>query len=264
MNGADAMTNEELAVLIEEGDNEAVALLWENMKKLFYRINFRYAAVYHNRMAECGVTVEDLHQECYFVMLESVRAYNARKPEHADYLLTTYVRLIYKKHFQKILSIHGRGRPKDVLNMHYDKLDETVYDDSDSVLMDFIPDDTAEEEYRNIENADYCSKAVETAKNLVSEKQWRILARVYINGQPQKAVADEIGVSTTRIQEIACSALKTLRSSEELREIAEINEYQHIGVKGCIKGGSIEERIAEFKEHRCGLTCRDINNYEKK
>lgn len=244
------MTNEELAVLIGKGDNEAVAVLWENMRRLFYKINYNYAAVYHRRMAECGVVLDDLNQECFFVMLESVSAYNSRKPEHTDYLLTTYVKLIYKKHFQKILSIHGRGRPNDVLNMQYDKLDETIFDDSDSVLMDFIPDDMAEKEYRCIEDADYCSNVLETAKNLLSEKQWRVLVQIYINEQPQKALADELKVSSQRVQQIAADAINKLRSSEELIEVAEINEYQHVGVKGYMRGGSIEERIAEFNESR--------------
>ena len=242
------MTNEELATLIGNGHTDLIPQLWENLRKLFFCIDFRYAKVYRRRMSECGVTIDDLHQECFFVMMASIRAYNSRSEEQSYFPFTAYIKLQYRKHMQRVISIKGRGRPNDALNRCNIELDSPIGEDEDCTLIHFLPDKESEEKYREIEESDYYSLAMNTARSLLSEKQWDLINRYYLKEQSLKTIANEYGVSTSAIQNSINTALRKLRMSAKICEALEINEYKYISVKGYMKCGSIEERIAEFKE----------------
>ena len=70
------MSNEELAVLAQQGNREAIEGLWEQVKRLLYQLARRF---YRRYGVECcaqrGVTMADLEQECFLVLLDAVKAY---------------------------------------------------------------------------------------------------------------------------------------------------------------------------------------------
>ena len=78
------MTNEHIAALIGEGGNdELLPLLWEKMLRFYRMAAQKYERLHSVRCAQCGVTYEDILQESYFAMLDSIKAYNERTPEQA-------------------------------------------------------------------------------------------------------------------------------------------------------------------------------------
>lgn len=70
------MSNEELTVLAQQGDREAIVDLWEQVKRLLYQLSRRF---YRRYGIECcaqrGVTMADLEQECFLALLDAVRGF---------------------------------------------------------------------------------------------------------------------------------------------------------------------------------------------
>ncbi len=59
------MSNGELAVLAQRGNREAIAALWEQVKRLLYQLARRFHRRYGvDCCAQRGVTMADLEQEC--------------------------------------------------------------------------------------------------------------------------------------------------------------------------------------------------------
>lgn len=79
-----SMNNERLAALISEGGNdELLPILWEKMRR-FYRMQAeKYAARYSEQCAKYGVTADDLQQEGYLSMLETVKSYTSKDTDAA-------------------------------------------------------------------------------------------------------------------------------------------------------------------------------------
>ena len=153
------MTNEQLAALIGEGGNdELLPLLWEKMRKLYRKMSNKYALHFSEKCAQCGVTAEDIQQECYFAMLDSIKAYNDRKPEQQDLLFTSFCDYHFKNHADLMIGIGNRGTHRDPLKNYTMPLDEPLTDkdgDTDTTRLEMIPDPDAEKPFQEIEREDY-------------------------------------------------------------------------------------------------------------
>lgn len=73
------MTNEELAVMAKAGDRSALAALWEQntglLATLFRRLYVRAGA----RVAQTGVTWEDVEQCFFLAVVNAVRTYEPER-----------------------------------------------------------------------------------------------------------------------------------------------------------------------------------------
>ena len=58
-------TNEELAILVQQGHREYISELWANCYKLLYSIVAKYYTAKHETFIRCGFTLEDLQQDCF-------------------------------------------------------------------------------------------------------------------------------------------------------------------------------------------------------
>lgn len=110
------MTNEALAVLIQQGDNdELLPVLWEKTAKLLYKMSAQTYILYKDALKQHGILPEDLNQECYTVLLGAVKAYDSNK----GYMLSTYFGYQFKQVLRKLLN------GADVL----DRIDTKSFDD---------------------------------------------------------------------------------------------------------------------------------------
>ena len=70
------MSNEELAVLSQQGNREAIAGLWEQAKRLLYQLARRFYGRYGaDCCAQRGVTMADLEQECFLALLDAIKGF---------------------------------------------------------------------------------------------------------------------------------------------------------------------------------------------
>ena len=110
------MTNEALAELIQQGDNdELLPVLWEKTAKLLYKMSAQTYILYKDALKQHGILPEDLNQECYTVLLGAVKAYDSNK----GYMLSTYFGYQFKQVLRKLLN------GADVL----DRIDTKSFDD---------------------------------------------------------------------------------------------------------------------------------------
>ena len=250
------MTNEQLAALIGEGGNdELLPLLWEKMRKLYRKMSNKYALHFSEKCAQCGVTAEDIQQECYFAMLDSIKAYNDRKPEQDALLFTSFCDYPFRNRAAALIGVARRGNPSDPLNNYTVPLDEPLTDkdgDADTTRGDLIPDPDAEKPFQEIEREDYRQWIRQIMRQALDKYEnprlWEVIDGYYFQRLTLQQIADEWGTTKERVRQTRENALRKLQRSAELRRQHILSEYQHIGVEACARDGSIVERVAEQKE----------------
>lgn len=262
------MTNEQIAALIGEGGNdELLPLLWEKMRKLYRKMSNKYALHFSEKCAQCGVTAEDIQQECYFAMLDSIKAYNSRKPEQDALLFTSFCDYPFKNHADALIGLGHRGTYTDPLKNSIVPLDEPLTDkdgDGDTTRGDLVPDPEAEKPFREIEQEDYRQWIRRTMQRALAPygnpRLWEVINGYYFEGRTLQSFADEWGITKERVRGIRENAARKLRRSAELRKQYMLSEYQHIGVESFQRDGSIVERVAEQRNRSDAYaeTIRDI------
>ena len=75
-NKADTTTNEEMALLIQQGYSEYTPLLWERVYPLICYILQRQIC---NYPLPNYITIEDLKQQMYFAFLRAIKVYTEEK-----------------------------------------------------------------------------------------------------------------------------------------------------------------------------------------
>lgn len=142
------MTNEELALRIQAGQNEYMADLWIQNQGILYKLSARYLW----RAEKMRYDLEDLVQECYFALVAAVKAY---KPD-GEYQFLAYLRY----HVMNVLAdmlMFRNNRDRYIVPV---SLDQPVSGDGadeageETTLKSFLPApmDTEEEAIRAVES----------------------------------------------------------------------------------------------------------------
>ena len=205
------MSNEELALLIKQGDTEYVTPLWEQVYKLMYGIANKYYSRYSDRFIACGISLEDLQQECYFVFLKMIEAYDPEK----EYKLLTYAKYQFKRHIKQLLRMGGNfaENPLNSCNSLSDSV--TGYEDEEITIEDTLTDKEAENDFFNIDDVVFYDELHAALDNSMSEAlndtEIEILNNRYYNGMTLNELANKRGVSGNAIRQREQNALRKLR-----------------------------------------------------
>ena len=70
------LTNEVLAIHIQNGETDLIPQLWAQVRALICRYALRFHDRQQERCEASGATVDDLIQEAYFAFLQAVQAYD--------------------------------------------------------------------------------------------------------------------------------------------------------------------------------------------
>lgn len=241
------MNKETLVLLAQRGDRKALAQLWEAVRSLLYGLAYRFYTHYGaDTCTRHGVTLEDLQQECYFALLDAVRAY---KPEKG-FQFTTYLSHASKNRFRACMGILSTHR--NALD-YADSMNRPADEEGDTESGDLIPDPRAAAEMEAVDIQDerrYRSAMLETACAPLSFLQKEILKRVYRDKQtrPQAALALHVTPATVRREE--AKALRALRGDLRVLSLAdeylETAAYKQTGwCAWYYQQASVEERIVE-------------------
>ncbi len=245
------MTNEELVERIAGGNDDLLPVLWDQTRAFFKCKTEKYARRFCKKCAEAGVTKEDLLQECYFVLLEAVRAYTARAPKHASLRFITFCRYPMQNHFGRIIGFRGG---KDPINSGVLSLNDCVRaEDGEEKLtfLETLEDPDAEQPFRDFEDRSFYRSARQYIREVLEEGgmyDYEVIERRYFRRQTLPKISAAIGLSQGRVQQIEKTALKRLRHCYELRRLVEYSPYRHVGLENFKHNGSIEEQIVEKKE----------------
>lgn len=140
-------TNEELVVLIQEGHNELLSVLWDQTNRLLIMIARRLYCINSNRLKAAGVELEDLIQETYFAMIDAAIAY---KPNGA-FKFNSYLKRNIQNRIRSTI-----GRPNDAV-LRADSLEKPITGDKDESLTlgEVIPDPDSEVEIIGVIENEY-------------------------------------------------------------------------------------------------------------
>lgn len=137
------MTNEELAVRIQNGEKDLMTQLWEQNQGIVNQKAYTLFAAYHNRCTSCGVELDDIIQICFFALCDAVEAYKA----DGEYKLLSYLKFPLLNHFHALIGL--RSSKHNSLDQ-CKSLNESIGEDDDTTRLDLLADPNSEEPFEDI------------------------------------------------------------------------------------------------------------------
>lgn len=257
-------TNEELALLIQQGHKEYISELWANCYKLLYMLVDKIYYANPDRLAACGYTQEDLYQGSFFVLLKMIEAYDPEKP----FKFTSYAKLHLQNYFRRsVLHYDSEAKIiKSVLNIS-SSIDKPIGSGEDEELTvgSLIKDDNAELAFENVEEDIYRTElhnALEKGLQSLTYTQRAVIRERFYNSSSLKVTAEKVGMTESQAHSNETYALRNLRAYnaktkrlESFRaDILYTAAYSGVGV-GAFKNrqaSSVEyttELLEERKQH---------------
>lgn len=242
------MTNEDLAVRIQAGDNTLIPQLWEQCKGFICQEAFRWSEAWKERS---DFDADDLIQSGYFALRDAVSGFQADRGNFIALLS-----LCLKTQFSEVVKCRTVAQKNDPLNNAV-SLDTLASADSDieMTIGDTIPaDDTG---FEDVEEALYQQQAaviLREAVDSIPERQSEGISLYYLQGKTQRETAEQLNVSGSRAQQIIKEGLKSLRKSVYAPALTELfyidqNFFKHTGYTYWKHSGmSAPERAVILKE----------------
>ena len=206
------MTNEELAVLIQNGDDGYLPLLWENVRKLIRMLAEQYSRLLHENGKRIDPLdfADDLTQTGYFAVLDAVKYYDPND----SIKFTSYLSTTLKKAFREAAGIRTSKR---------DPLDSSLYletpcgEDGDSSIVDLIGDPGSD--MLQIEESIYNRElraALDDAFSVLTDREREVLTLRYYFDVNYSQQADSKNVSRRYISLVAREAFEKIRNSRQI------------------------------------------------
>ncbi len=209
------MTNEELAVAIQQGDMKALGLLWKNTERFFKMKCNEYLKRCGERLDRCGVTFDDMMQEAFFVLLDAVKAYDSA----AGFKLTAYFTFPMKNRFNILLGRH-QSRRREPLN-DSSSIDAPLDEAGDLLLADAIPDPYSARAFHEIEHADYIAGLhadLDAAmRKMLNEQERNIVCDYHYAGLTKAAIGEKNDLTPEQVSRTLQRCYDKLANEATLR-----------------------------------------------
>ena len=190
------MTNEELAIRIQNGDNSAQSELWDNVKLLIKKLMLPYLSHCHRRSIE----ESDLFQVGYFAMMDAVKYYKLDK----DIKFTSYLGYNCQNRANEIL-----GYKKKNISPDHFSVENLIGDDF--AIIDTLEDEQATEDFIQAEKAIYNNELKVTLDECFEQMpsdEVTALQEYFIKGNNYREIAE---CHETKVGEVRVSISKGLR-----------------------------------------------------
>lgn len=240
------MTNEELAMKIQNGEAEHMPQLWDQVKRLVYKMAHRWVFRFDGAR---GVTVDDLINSGYIALTEAVETF---RPEGA---FTTWFTLYLKNAFLEAYGL--RSHKNDPLHGAV-SLDAPLQIDEDLTLGDSVADPYGEAALLAQEDKLFqvqLHEALEETLSTLPEDQSEVLRLHYYDSLSFAEIAQCVGVYPQTVKQRESKALRTIRRSpkaQQLTSFIDFDCYHGVG-SGTFQrtGMSIQERYLMNLEYAC-------------
>lgn len=206
------MTNEEMVVLIQQGQTELYSDLWKQVGRLIGKIVLSYAK---HRILPPDISKEDLLQSGYFAMMAAVKAYDDSK----SYKFNTYLDL-HVRNAVNITINHGRRVGQNIPTIKEYSYNEAIAGDDgeETEFIDLMQDESTLYEYEQLEVSDLQAHVWQAVADL-PDRQQEVIRRYYLQGTSLTDIAKEKGVAVSNIQQRKNQGLQMLRKSRDLRTV---------------------------------------------
>lgn len=211
------MSNEEMALAIQAGDDSLILPLWEQCKGLICKEAHRWARAFENRPE---IDVDDLIQSGYFALLNAAQRF---KP---DPECGTFAGLLYwtlKGAFADACNVRTRTQQKDPIKSPL-RLESPIPGDADGLELG----DTIADQRNGIEEAeeaiysDYVSETVHKAVDSLEDRQRLCIDMRYFQGKTQQEISELWNVSGQYVSQVERLGLRRIREGEHIQELSEI------------------------------------------
>lgn len=192
------MSNEELAVAIQNGDTEKILVLWEQVERLVRKIALRKIPVLEKR----GLTLDDLMQSGFLAVIEAVRYFKS----DAEFKFTTYLDLTLKNEFDRIGGLKTKTTREDPF-WKATRLEIPVLDEEDITLGDTLEDTSAAKEFCGVEEKNRFDAIV----GILPPKQRDVMIKRYLWELPL----------SSEERKLETKALRTLRHPSNRSKVTE-------------------------------------------
>ena len=246
--------NEELAARIKAGEPQYSLELWEQVRDLAMFFFRRLLASPANaaRMERAGVTHDDLMQEGFLAVLDTVQAY---RPE-SGHRFASFLKFHVMRHFFEAVGMRGSRRSREPLNRSASLEQLIAGEDGDITIADTIEDESAGNAFEEALERAYLEKLhddLETCLQLLPPDYEQAIRGRYYAARSLGDLANEYGVSPERIRQRERYALRKLRTGEAFRVLRGYREevISHCGYRGGLQSfiehqGSSTERAVEL------------------
>lgn len=214
-------TNEALALRAREGDREALAQLWQQVKYFAIQQSCRYTPTQR-------VSREDLIQCAYLGMHTAVYTYDSTRG--CGFL--HYMNFFLRRECQAALGL--RGKPTFEADCSLDA--QMRASESGTPLLALIGDDSIEDVNERIARAQL-REAVQASIHRLPQRQAQLIRRYYMEGASMPQIARDLGLSAQRVQQVIEAARRHLRCDKKLlRFLREYGFTPEAPIKGQTKG----------------------------
>lgn len=206
------MTNEELCALIQAGERDRLAELWEQVEK--------FVAMMAGRRARQldgfgGVTKEDLYQSGFLAMVAAADSYDPSAGMAFIGWLSTALKTAFAE------AIGRRTSKRNMLDYSLD-LDAPVPGTDDLMISDSIPDPGGEAAFEDADHQMYLEQlhaALVNAMSALPAEQSTAIRGTFFDGLTLAVQAEQSGVSPERIRQRQAKGLRSLRHPRVMREL---------------------------------------------
>ncbi|KAF5071984.1 RNA polymerase sigma factor RpoD [anaerobic digester metagenome] len=202
------MSNEELVVIIKNGDASAIPRLWEQVEKLIYFLCNKLHLRYNEPLARAGIEVDDLTQEGYFAFLDAVQGYEESK----GYKFAAYLNYPLLNRMRTLIG----GKTQTALNTA-DSLERTIGEDLS--LADMVADPS--NSFLSLEDKLYWEQVRQDLDRSIAtldEMQQDVVRGKYYANMSTKDLSQKHNRTYEYMRSVEAAAFRKLRHDKNIKQ----------------------------------------------
>lgn len=245
------MTNEELVVLIQNGDQERIPELWEGVVGFVKRQAQKYMSIHEKNGVYWALTFDDLVNSGFCVLHKAISTYEPQKSSFVGW---------YKFFLQSAFNEAAGFRTKRAFNDPVRTaacLDAPCHDCDDLLLVGVVEDPKSVEMLEDKTFNEELHEALEAALSVISPKQSKVLRLRYYEGLTHTQIGERIGMAKQTAQQRELKGLAALRSPEIACKLRPFIQYDFYSGSGFYQGtgiGAFERNGMSMQERYMILT----------
>lgn len=213
------VTNEELSLAAQAGDQNALFALWEQCRGLIYVIaKRRYSGLELGGTAH-GVDMDDLMQSGFLGLVDAVGRYDPKK----DFLFNSYLTNCLKTAFSEALGARKRDPLSTAVSLEMPLGDDPEGDTLEAVVPN--PENNIEDAAERIFR-EQLHNTLEAALSECPTAQERALRLRFYNGLYATQVAAVLGLKYSEVQRLINNGLQKLRRHKYRAELEQFVDFR--------------------------------------
>lgn len=242
------MSNEELAMAIQAGEEHLTETLWMQVERL---VAWKASRVIRALNGLGGVEFGDLYNSCYPALIDAVKTYN---PDNGAF--TTWFMFYIQTAFAVITGNRTVRTRNDPIRNFVSLSTPIGDDDADGTLSDVTPDPHGDDPLITAEaRIMYNQIQLELAQalSMIPPEQSHILQQHYLEEKTIETISQEMGIAASDVQNMEQKAIRAIRKPKISKRLQSL--YEDFDFYGCSgmssfrrSGMSVQERYVIQKE----------------